>query len=214
MNRLVIIGNGFDLAHGLPTSYKDFIDDFWKTACDSKGLKKIKYNSELVDVDCDLGSMYNIIDYEAIDKLNSYDELKKFVQRNNQKSSGNFLIDFKNKFFEIISEKSIQNWVDIENVYYDILKGRAKGNYIKYNYPWDVKQLNEELEQVKNLLENYLKDKVLNKYYLDFTNNQNIDWYKIYNYLKPISLLSNEDNVLKQFVNSKDVEEIKEHFDK
>ena len=30
MNRLIIIGNGFDLAHGLPTSYKDFIDDFWK----------------------------------------------------------------------------------------------------------------------------------------------------------------------------------------
>ncbi|MBU0940768.1 MAG: bacteriophage abortive infection AbiH family protein [Bacteroidetes bacterium] len=23
MNRLVVIGNGFDLAHGLPTSYKD-----------------------------------------------------------------------------------------------------------------------------------------------------------------------------------------------
>jgi hypothetical protein len=25
MNRLVIIGNGFDLAHGLKTSYKDFL---------------------------------------------------------------------------------------------------------------------------------------------------------------------------------------------
>jgi hypothetical protein len=29
MNRLVIIGNGLDLAHGLPTSYKDFINDFF-----------------------------------------------------------------------------------------------------------------------------------------------------------------------------------------
>jgi hypothetical protein len=28
MNRLAIIGNGFDLAHGLPTSYGHFIDDF------------------------------------------------------------------------------------------------------------------------------------------------------------------------------------------
>lgn len=26
MNRLVIIGNGFDMAHGLKTSYKDFIN--------------------------------------------------------------------------------------------------------------------------------------------------------------------------------------------
>ncbi len=29
MNRIILIGNGFDLAHGLETSYKDFIDDFW-----------------------------------------------------------------------------------------------------------------------------------------------------------------------------------------
>jgi hypothetical protein len=27
MNRLIIIGNGFDLAHGLKTSYHDFILD-------------------------------------------------------------------------------------------------------------------------------------------------------------------------------------------
>lgn len=27
MNRLVIIGNGFDLAHGLKTGYRDFILD-------------------------------------------------------------------------------------------------------------------------------------------------------------------------------------------
>lgn len=26
MNRIILIGNGFDLAHGLPTSYADFID--------------------------------------------------------------------------------------------------------------------------------------------------------------------------------------------
>ena len=28
MNRLIIIGNGFDLAHGIKTSYKDFIADY------------------------------------------------------------------------------------------------------------------------------------------------------------------------------------------
>ena len=30
MNRIVLIGNGFDLAHGLKTSYKNFIDWYWK----------------------------------------------------------------------------------------------------------------------------------------------------------------------------------------
>lgn len=30
MNRLVLIGNGFDLAHGLETSYADFFYWYWK----------------------------------------------------------------------------------------------------------------------------------------------------------------------------------------
>ena len=29
MNRIILIGNGFDLAHGLKTSYRDFIDWYW-----------------------------------------------------------------------------------------------------------------------------------------------------------------------------------------
>ena len=29
MNRLIIIGNGFDMAHGLKTSYMDFINWYW-----------------------------------------------------------------------------------------------------------------------------------------------------------------------------------------
>ena len=29
MNRIIIIGNGFDMAHNLKTGYKDFIDDYW-----------------------------------------------------------------------------------------------------------------------------------------------------------------------------------------
>ena len=29
MNRIVLIGNGFDLAHNLPTRYEDFINWYW-----------------------------------------------------------------------------------------------------------------------------------------------------------------------------------------
>jgi hypothetical protein len=29
MNKLILVGNGFDLAHNLPTSYSHFINDFW-----------------------------------------------------------------------------------------------------------------------------------------------------------------------------------------
>ena len=30
MNRILLIGNGFDLAHSLKTSYADFIDWYWE----------------------------------------------------------------------------------------------------------------------------------------------------------------------------------------
>lgn len=30
MNKIILIGNGFDLAHGLKTSYEDFIYWYWK----------------------------------------------------------------------------------------------------------------------------------------------------------------------------------------
>ena len=30
MNRIILIGNGFDLAHGLKTNYNDFINAFWE----------------------------------------------------------------------------------------------------------------------------------------------------------------------------------------
>jgi hypothetical protein len=40
MNRIILIGNGFDLAHGLKTSYKDFLEWFW-------GIKATKMKNKL-----------------------------------------------------------------------------------------------------------------------------------------------------------------------
>jgi len=34
MNRIVLIGNGFDLAHDLKTNYADFIDWYWEKRID------------------------------------------------------------------------------------------------------------------------------------------------------------------------------------
>lgn len=196
MNRLVIIGNGFDLAHGLPTSYRDFIDDFF-------------YDDELFEANA-VVLKFNHFAKNRWEEVKKYENIFSFL---NDYDDTNFL--FKNELFRIIcNQTSLQNWVDIENIYYDILKEKAKGSHHKYPYPWDVKKLNEELEQVKNLLIIYLNEKVINKYNFDFTKNKNIDWIKIYNCLKPISIFSNEENVLKQFINSEDIKEIKEHFEK
>nr|WP_081927679.1 AbiH family protein [Nonlabens ulvanivorans] len=48
MNRIVLIGNGFDLAHGMKTSYNDFIEYLWEDI-----LTEVK-SSGTLSVDNDL----------------------------------------------------------------------------------------------------------------------------------------------------------------
>ena len=75
MNRLVIIGNGFDLAHGLPTSYKHFIDDLWRQiALDESKFENLVYVNRafgfLVDQRIDSYSQF-------IESLENYKKLTK-----------------------------------------------------------------------------------------------------------------------------------------
>jgi hypothetical protein len=230
MNRLVIIGNGFDLAHGLPTSYKDFIDDYWK------GVTCASHDDDFVSFQ-NLGQDFKFDQVENLEGLANFimqhDEKIKFSEAEIYREYGNnrsgkyprdHIINYKNRLFKILNETSfIKNWVDIENEYYYQLKKIIKSESLdisKTNEYWSneqriqVEKLNVELEQVKNLLEKYLVNEVVIKYNLDFTKNQNINWMKVYNFLKPISLLSNEENILKEFISTEDVNEIKEHFEK
>ncbi|MEO8235930.1 MAG: AbiH family protein [Flavobacterium sp.] len=230
MNRLVIIGNGFDLAHGLPTKYSDFIDDYWKLLTNSD------HNDEFVSFE-NIGSNYNF------DKIESLVGLANFIKQLDDKIifsnaeiyrefGNNYLtgkyprehiLVYKNQFFRLINQKSIQNWVDIENEYYRLLKSivnlkptnalvdLAEFEILKKE---QIEKLNLEFDQVKNRLEKYLNEKVVAGYKLDFTKDQNINWIKIYDVLKPISLFSNQNNIFREFLKAEDVKEIEEHFNK
>jgi len=92
MNRIILIGNGFDLAHGLKTSYKNFIDDFWnkKTALLMEIFRKksilgvvsndllvktqsgYKYNDNEINIDIADFGYFHIID-EISQSLSGYD---------------------------------------------------------------------------------------------------------------------------------------------
>lgn len=161
MNRLVIIGNGFDLAHGLPTSYKDFIDDYWRNSCDTRGLKILKHDDDFVAIHFEFGSSYHTSNYNALHEINNYKSLMLFFESNRQDIRGKFSFQFKNIFFGIISYNSIENWVDIENEYYKELKNIVKSTSLNFETKKrKVIVLNKEFEQVKNLLEKYLIEKV------------------------------------------------------
>jgi hypothetical protein len=108
MNRIVIIGNGFDLAHGLKTSYRDFIE--WIKL-------KIPENPD---------EYFEYVLINAVDPIfgTNKPEASSFFRRYYHES---YNIDdfisryerckfvYKNKFLEhIIKENDLKNWVDIE----------------------------------------------------------------------------------------------------
>ena len=126
MNRLVIIGNGFDLAHGLPTSYRDFIDDFWRNFKDN--YKSVEYQDIVITHDHYNGylsneTIKNFKDFKTnlqeycVDNRHDFNE-KMVIASNNF----NVIFQFSNDFFKEINNKNSENWVDIENEYYRLLK--------------------------------------------------------------------------------------------
>jgi hypothetical protein len=164
MNRLVIIGNGFDLAHGLPTSYKDFIDDYWidvlKELYDNHSYSDSLFVSNISRI----GNDYNAkSDWQK--SVYNFETLKYFISRYERYCT----LEFTNNFFlNINNQINIEKWVDIENLYYYQLKIITKDGSLKSNEKkQQVVLLNKEFEQVKNLLEKYLKEKVEEQY--DFT---------------------------------------------
>ena len=48
---IIVIGNGFDLAHGLPTKYTDFLE-FVKVLNNVLEERNIKYNQSLISYTC------------------------------------------------------------------------------------------------------------------------------------------------------------------
>lgn len=171
MNKLVIIGNGFDRAHGLPTSYEDFINWLWK-------------NIENIDDELVVISKRNQKTFENKNRKEILDEFKKsypnrYIEcsesgwsfdksHDNGKIEKVILLRYTNSFFGRISEQhSTQNWVNIENEYYKLLK-----ECLKESGNGKVKKLNEEFEQIKNLLERYLNEEIINKYDFEKPNEQ------------------------------------------
>lgn len=186
MNRIILIGNGFDLAHGMDTSYNHFLEDYWKniiiqlqnTAANNTTSLKVSFENEEIKVDGIHGPWGETTKIDATNFEDLLTNLK----------SQNIKLSFKNKFFQIISDKShIQNWVDIENEYYSLLKSTYDIRR-QANYGSDVKRLNADFKKVKNLLLNYLKEieaKFNQKIDSNYLKTKRIIGHKIYHPFKP-----------------------------
>ena len=68
MNRIVLIGNGFDLAHDIKTSYKHFIDHLWSeiiSEINSKALFE-PFKNDLLNITQNLNFCKNRKDYSEL----------------------------------------------------------------------------------------------------------------------------------------------------
>lgn len=167
MNKLILIGNGFDLAHLYKTSYNHFIENYWNNI--SKVLNKVGnvFCNELI-----IEKKYSTID------ANYYD-LSKYAFLKNSLRKSNIDIIFKNKFLENISNThNLNNWVDIENAYYlnllELLKTKEFNGITKINNDFQViiNLFTEYLQnEFKDSLLDHISDDVKNNFFDRIANN-------------------------------------------
>ena len=146
------------MAHGLKTSYMDFINWYW-----DKRIEAFVGNTSKVSEDClcklTIKDDSNISCWNVFAFGNSY---FKDIQGNRTCSGYDVIKDFQNnpdefsvtysRFFETIHQ-SMENkgWVDIENDYYQLLKGTKNADC-----GYTVKELNKQLAFLQEKLVEYL----------------------------------------------------------
>ena len=150
MNRIVLIGNGFDLAHNLPTKYENFINWYWEQRIVEL---QNEHKNTSVDVITTLKIRDNYFTWSSVyQQLN--DSFPNWEDKFNRiKNDTKYFNITETYFFENIC-KSIKTkgWVDIENEYYNSLIEIE--NKKRYNY--NVEKLNSELEFIRQKLTEYL----------------------------------------------------------
>lgn len=168
-NRLVLIGNGFDLAHGFKTSYKDFLD-WYMCGAFQQFSKERSFTDTFIE-------MSNRFSYTVINEtiLKTFEEvLNEFLPEKNSYRN----IVYKSSFFlGLLNSFQQGNWVDIERYYFRSLKSNfsnphipnKKDVIIKLNYEFDflISQLSKYIETVNDTINNISNFRITNQNKLD-----------------------------------------------
>ena len=155
MNRLILIGNGFDLAHGLKTSYKDFITDYFCNAIDVF-FENNKYADEFIEIRCKYVT-------GADDNYKTFEDVKKFITLYSQDDKA-AKINFKCGFLKRLFEKThVENWVNIESEYFHYLNSLLKNGITNHTEKY-IHEFNNNFEILKTQLSVYLYKAINNEH--------------------------------------------------
>jgi len=179
MNKLIIIGNGFDLAHGLETRYSDFI--LW-LANKNLNLNRRGLKGKCINFIIPEGFDHNDIRFTNIDEV-----------YNINRSTSLKIEDYDaNPFLQNIISKAVETkWVDIEREYYEILTKRVQKleNNTHPNIYNSILNLNIFFNDLKDELVAYLSKENIGDFLLkDEINDKLLFEYQEINYSKPFGI--------------------------
>jgi len=168
MNRLIIIGNGFDLAHKLRTSYSDFIFDYLTMSIQTAMLNG-DYEDDLISITNQNGKiLQRKVNWNETNTINIIKEILE-----HKDTDGKIILKFKSELFrELTDNFRFFHWFEIENAYSNILLKYVKNipeyisNNNEKNYFHRFQKMNNEFDFLKSLLISYL-----NKEYTKFDDN-------------------------------------------
>lgn len=156
MNRIILVGNGFDLAHRLPTKYEDFIRVFWKNisaqlrVCNQLILKTDLVNVGYANITTELRMTSHGLARDLFNRaatvFSSAQEIEEFIIRYGSRMHLKYNSDL---FRNINNNIEVYKWVDIEAEYYKLLKNSDVAKASK---------LNEEFDKLRSMLIEYLQE--------------------------------------------------------
>ena len=119
-NRIILIGNGFDLAAGMKTSYSDFVLHLHKKILLNRISPKLNSeDSKFIQIEEFYSSDYNREENEKLKlEIDSITDLKSLIKR----CSGHLQFEYTNEFLKSLFLNHYNNWVDIEGFYFRTLK--------------------------------------------------------------------------------------------
>lgn len=163
INRLIIIGNGFDLAHGMKTKYKDFVNGYLRQEIGKHrgGTSPKKTEDKLMSIISswfrnNLPPNYYTPSVEML--RDEYDDNLTPKQNLDKVRACGYEVKLSPFFEKIIEEIENKNWVDIEFEYYkhlcSLLKKLDLSDEEDTN---EINVLNGEMKFITKKLKEYLE---------------------------------------------------------
>jgi len=157
MNRLVIIGNGFDLAHGLKTSYNNFFEWLWKETLTKSNFTSNRSKHDIFKTQWNIENDLFDLSFTTNDVSNNHNNKDKYSNRikawdtsfeDDRGNTININYTCKNSYFnELLFHKiAIEKWSDMEKTFFRLLS----------NTSVDIRSLNNDFDRIKKLFEKYL----------------------------------------------------------